>query len=340
MSTEKYFLTLNIDNLSFCATIIRMNNVYRIDLSKYKTELPALKDAAFRWELKYSSRTENKTIGQISYYSVNNTPSDNSIILVPGLASNTRSEPLMKIIEYWALTVKYDVYCLDTFLGNFLPEQSQELATKHTFAEYIDLIDTGLDRIESECKANKYTYSCLIGHSAGATGIFDIYNKRISDRKKLRFSASVLFAPYICDEFVTYIKNFYKHRYFTPEIPDEEFNNKTIGISSPHEPRPDGKFTYISVLPNIFDDVKQSEFKPELMDRYNIPITLVAGGRDRKSPPEELRKKYNILKSGKNGHLWKFVIFKDAKHSFIDQYGDWHAIIRLIQSQKKYVKKK
>ena len=203
MSTEKYFPTLNIDNLLFCATIIAMNKVFKLDLSKYKNELPALKDAAFRWELKYSSRTENKTIGQISYYSVNNTPSDNCIILAPGLASNTRSEPLMRIIEYWALTVKYDVYCLDTFLGNFLPEQSQELATKHTFAEYIDLIDTGLDRIESECKANKYTYSCLIGHSAGATGIFEIYNKRISDRKKLRFSASVLFAPYLCDEFVT-----------------------------------------------------------------------------------------------------------------------------------------
>mgnify|MGYP003297533709 CR=1 FL=1 len=166
-----------------------------------------------------------------------------------------------------------------------------------TGAEYIDLIDTGLDKIESECKTNKYNYSCLIAHSAGATAIIEMYNKRISDRKKLRFSASVLFAPYLCDEFVTYIKNFYKHRYFTPETPDEEFNNKAIGISSPHEPRPDGKFTYISVLPNIFDDVKQSEFKPELMDRYNIPITLVAGGRDRKSPPEELRKKYNILKN-------------------------------------------
>ena len=340
MSTEKMFLYIIIDNTQFCATISYTMNVYKLDLSKYKTELPALKDAAFRWELKYSSRTENKTIGQISYYSVNNTPSDNCIILAPGLASNTRSEPLMRIIEYWALTVKYDVYCLDTFLGNFLPEQSQELATKHTFAEYIDLIDTGLDRIESECKANKYTYSCLIGHSVGATGIFEIYNKRISDRKKLRFSASVLFAPYICNDFVGYIKGFYKHRYFTPETTDTQFDNSVIGISSPHEPRPDGKFTYISVLPNIFDDVKQSEFKPELMDRYNIPITLVAGGRDKKSPPEELRKKFNILKSGKNGHLWKFVIFKDSKHSFIDQYGDWRAIIRLIQSQKKYVKKK
>ena len=129
---------------------------YKVDLTEYKTKLPALKDAAFRWELKYSSRTENKTIGQISYYSVHNTPSENCIILVPGLASNTRSEPLMRIIEYWALSVKYDVYCLDTFLGNFLPETSQVLATKHTFDEYIDLIDAGLDKIETECKTNKY----------------------------------------------------------------------------------------------------------------------------------------------------------------------------------------
>ncbi len=317
-----------------------MANIYKLDLSKYKNELPALKDAAFRWELKYSSKTENKTIGQISYYSVNTTPSDNCIILVPGLASNTRSEPLMKIIEYWALIVQYDVYCLDTFLGDFLPETSQELANKHTFDEYIDLIDTGLDKIESECKTNKYAYSCLIAHSAGANGIFEIYNKRISDRKKLRFSASVLFAPYICNNFVGYIKSFYKQRYFTPEITDEEFDNSVIGISSPHEPRPDGKFTYISILPKIFNAVENVEFKPELMDKYGIPITLVAGGRDKKSPPEELRKKYNILKTGKNGHLWKFVIFKDSKHSFIDQYGDWRAIIRLIQSQKKYVKKK
>lgn len=164
-----------------------MKKPYKIDLTEYKTKLPALKDTTFRWELKYSSRTENKTIGQISYYSVNNTPSENCIILVPGLASNTRTEPLMRIIEFWALSVKYDVYCLDTFLGNFLPETSQELAIKHTFDEYIDLIDTGLDKIESECKTNKYNYSCLIAHSAGATAIIEMYNKRISDRKNYVF---------------------------------------------------------------------------------------------------------------------------------------------------------
>ena len=98
--------------------------------------------------------------------------------------------------------------------------------------------------------------------------------------------------------------------------------------------------THLDMTRFYFSAVENVEFKPELMDKYGIPITLVAGGRDKKSPPEELRKKYNILKSGKNGHLWKFVVFKDSKHSFIDQYGDWRAIIRLIQSQKKYVKKK
>jgi hypothetical protein len=314
--------------------------LYKLDMSKYKTELPALKNAAFRWELKYSSKTENKTIGQISYYSVNNTPANNCIILVPGLGSNTRSEPLMRTIEYWALKVKYDVYCLDTFLSDFLPELSQELAQKHTFAEFIDLIDTGLDKIESECKTNKYNYSCLIAHSAGATGIFEIYNKRIKERKKLRFTASVMFAPYTCANFTTYIKNVYRQRYFKPETPEAEFNNTVVGMPSPHEPRPEGKINYISILPQIFDDIEHVEFRPELMDKYNIPITLVAGGRDKKSPPEELRKKYNILKSGKNGHLWKFITFKKSKHSFIDQHNDWLAIIKLILSQKKYTKKK
>jgi hypothetical protein len=324
----------------FVLTFSSMKILNTLDLKKYKAELPALKDIAFRWELKYSSNTENKTIGQISYYAVNDTPSDNCIILVPGLASNTQTEPLMQTIQYWALSYKYDIYCIDTFLGRFLPEKSQELAEKHTFAEYINLLDAGFDKIESECKANQYNYSCLIGHSAGATSIFEIYNKRILAKKKLRFSASVMFAPYTCSNFTTYIKNFYKHRYSLPNISTEEFNKVAIGMISPHETRPEGKFTYISVLPQIFDDIENVEFKPELMDKYNIPITLVAAGHDKKSPPEELRKKYNILKTGKNGHLWKFVTFKDSKHSFIDQYGDWRAIIKLILSQKKHTKKK
>lgn len=305
----------------------------------YSDALKELKDKLFAWEMHFSSRTENKTIGHVTHYAVNNTPSDNCLILIPGLGSNTRTEPLMKVIEYWALMNKHDIYCLDTFLGDFLPDVSQDLAEKHSFTEYINLIDTGLDVIEKDVKDKKYAYSCLIGHSAGATSTFEIYNKRIREHKKLRFKASIMFAPYLDHSFTTYIQDFYKKFSFDKIIDDETFKKTAIGLTSPHEPRPDGKYTKISILPTFFNDVDSVEFCPDLMDKYNIPITLVAGGRDKKSPPEQMRKKYLTLRAGKNGHLWKFVVFKDSRHSFINQYKDWGAILRLIQSQKRFAAK-
>ena len=196
----------------------------------YSDVLTELKGKHFAWDMNFSSRTENKTIGHITHYAIDDTPSTNCLILIPGLASNTRTEPLMKVIEYWALMNKHDVYCLDTFLGDFLPDTSQELANKHTFAEYIDLIDSGLDVIETHVKTKKYEYSCLIGHSAGATGTFEIYNKRIRERKKLRFSASVMFAPYLDHSFTTYIQEFYKRFTYNNQIDNETVKNSILSV--------------------------------------------------------------------------------------------------------------
>lgn len=304
--------------------------------------LKTLKTQTFKWRLDYCSRTENKTIGHIEHYSIDNANISNCVILIPGLGSNTRTEPLMKVIAYWALMNQHDVYCLDTFLGDFLPETSPELAEKHTFEEYTSLIDTGMDRIESECKAKKYTYSCVIGHSAGAVATLEIYNKRVRERKKLRFSASILFAPYVDESFITYITDFYftHHNLKTPINNKEEFETATIGMINPHEPMIDGKIHRLSVQPKIYKDIGAVEFDPELMGKYGIPITLVAGGRDRKSPPNELRKKYKILRNGKNGNLWKFVVFKDSRHSFIDQYKDCSSILQVIQSQKRFAQQR
>lgn len=311
-----------------------MKKVYKFSFDGYNEKLPELKEKAFQWRLDYSSRTENRTIGHISYYSVDKTPQKNCLILIPGLGSNTNSEPLMKAIEYWALLNKHDIYCLDSFYGDFKPYVSQELAEKHTFSEYIDLIDTGLDTIEQEVKKQKYEHACLIGHSAGATGTFEIYNDRIRRGKKLRFSASVMFAPYLSKEFTTYIHNFFKKFSFQNKINDEDFLKSAVGLVSPHEPKIDGQVPRISILPTVFNDIDSVEFHPELMDKYNIPITLVAGGHDKKSPPEELRQKFNVLKQGKNGHLWSFVPFNSSKHSFIDQHKDWSAVLEIIRKQK------
>ncbi|MBR6685608.1 MAG: hypothetical protein IKL37_05120 [Alphaproteobacteria bacterium] len=307
---------------------------------EWNTALNDLKQGAIQWRMEFCSHTEQKTIGHISHYSIDKNAT-NCLILVPGLASNTDTEPLMRVITYWALVNNHDVYCLDTFWGRFLPTVSQELAQQQTFEEYINLIDTGMDRIETECKNHKYSYSCVIGHSAGATATLEIYNRRILQHKKLRFSASIMFAPYVDKSFIEYITNFFvTHRSPSKEpMSVEEIKRSAIGLVSPHEPRQNNQVRYLSVLPTVYSDVDSVRFCPEIMDKYGIPITLVAGGRDRKSPPNELRKKYNILREGKNGNLWKFVVFKNSRHGFIDQYKDWGAILRLIQSQKQFARK-
>ena len=303
--------------------------------NNYSELLLGLKEASFNWEIKFSSMTENKTIGHISHYALNDAMSrNNCLILIPGLASSTRAEPLMKVIEYWALTNKYDIYCIDTFLGDFLPEMSQKLAQKHTFAEYINLIDAGLDVVERYVRAKKYNYSCVVGHSAGATGAIEIFNKRIQENKRLRFSAAILFAPYITKEYKEYIQNFYKKFSFGGKISEEEFKRSAIGLYSPHEPRINNKYQKVSILPTFFDEMESVEFRPDLMGKYAIPITLVAGGRDQKSPADKLYEKYNILRQGENGNLWRCVVFKNSRHSFIESHKDYGAILHLIQSQK------
>jgi len=326
MSTEKF--DIFVDNFYYlCNLLCVMKECYRLIPANYNELLPDLKARAFRWELKYSSHTEIKTAGKISYYSINQT--NRCIVLIPGLASNTQTEPLMKVLMYWALTHQYDVYCINTFLGNFIPEKTKELAERHTFSEYVSLIDRGLEKIAPECAGR---WACIVGHSAGATAMIEIYNNRILNNQKLRFSASVLFAPYLCDNFVKFVHSFYKKHSYNNKISHKEFLKAPLGLISPHEVLQNKCINYVTVLPTIFSDIASVQFRPDIMEQYTIPVTLVAGGRDKKSPPHDLRKKFNVLKTGKNAALFSFVNFKNSKHSFINQHHDTEAIINLIKS--------
>lgn len=295
--------------------------------------LPELKDKTFKWRLEYSSRTNNATIGYITHYSpvlADEKKPNGNIILAPGLASNADIEPLMQSITYWALTKRFNVYAITTFLGDFKPEITHELATQNTFSEFITLMDMGIDIIEEQCH-NQWT--CLIGHSFGATGAIEIFNKRIKDKKSPRLSAVILFAPYTTPQWHEYIKSVYKNRNCPPDITDQEFNKTPMGIISPHDICYSKQKRHITIYPTFFDDADNAEFRPDLMAQYNVPFTIVGGGRDKKSPVEMLRNIHSTLASGPNGHLFKYVEFPNSKHSFIDQHRDYNAIINLIKSQ-------
>lgn len=314
-----------------------MHSRYQIPANFHEL-LPELKDKTFKWRLEYSSRSENATIGYITHYSPimdNDKKPNGNIILAPGLASNADIEPLMKAITYWALTKKFNVYSITTFLGDFKPEVTQELATRNTFPEFIKLMDMGIDLIEEQCHGQ---WTCLIGHSAGATGAIETFNKRIKDNKTPRVSAAILFAPWSTTQWHDFIKSIYKVRRCPPNITDEEFARTPMGLVSPHDITQNNATRYVTILPEFYDYMEMSNFRPDLMSQYNIPVTIVGGGRDRKSPVEMLKNIHKTLSNGPNGHLFKFVEFPDSKHSFIDQHKDYMSITKLIQSQ--HIRKK
>ena len=299
--------------------------------SDYAKYLPELKQRAFKWKMEYSSQTDLGTTGYITHYSVNGDKKGPiSIILAPGLASNSDTEPLMQLVTYWALSMKYDLYALTTFINDFQPQVSSELAERHTIPEFITVMQAGLKIIEPHTTGQ---CTCLVGHSAGATGALEILNRRaVAKKPPLGLSAAVLFAPYVTRSAFEYIKSLYQHRH---QVTDAEFESSPMGLVSPHDLFAHKSARYVSVYPRFLDDMDTLQFNPNAMSKYDIPITFVAGGKDRKSPPEMLRAMCDELKSMPNGHLFKYVEFKDSKHSFINQHTDYLAIIKLIKSLRR-----
>lgn len=295
--------------------------------------LPELKEKTFKWRFEYSTRSENATIGYITHYSPilpDNKNTNGNIILAPGLASNADIEPLMKAITYWALIKNFNVYSITTFLGEFKKEVTHEMAERNTFPEFIKLMDMGIDLIEQQCHGQ---WTCLVGHSAGATGAVEIFNKRILDGKKPRVSAAILFAPWTTNEWHDYIRSIYKKRHCAPNVTDQEFARTPMGIISPHDIINVNHVRYVTIYPNFYDNMEKASFRPDLMSQYGIPITIVGGGRDKKSPANMLRDMHKTLAAGENGKNFKFVEFPSSKHSFIDQHKDYISIIKLIRSQ-------
>ena len=296
----------------------------------FDTRLPELKEKTFKWKVDVKLQNEKIHSGTITHYSIGDEPRGN-FILVPGLASNTDIEPLMRALTYWSLTHQYNIYCLDTFLGEFKPRITMADAQRNTVPNFIKLMDTSLDIIEKYC-AN--TWTCLVGHSLGATIPFEVFNQRLLTGKKLRISAAIMFAPFVTNQWHQFLLNLYRKRNFPQGISDKEYKKTAIGLISPYDVALTGTTRYISILPSFFDEIEKVTIKPHLANKYDIPITIVAGGRDKKAPLEHLREIYNSISKTPNGKLFKFVVFPNSKHSFIDQYKQWTDILNLIRSQR------
>ena len=295
----------------------------------YTDELSKLKDKYFAWKMDFSSKTDVANMGHITHYEIRDTESRGNLVLVPGLASNTQIEPLMCAVTYWSLKHRYNIYALDSFLGDFQEKISDDAAKRNTLPEFIDLMDAGLE-IVSKMSVGKWT--CVIGHSLGGTGVLEVFNRRIMQNKPMGYSGAILFASFLTKDWFDATKRALKRRQY-PEVSPEDFYNCPIGLGSPHDVSDNTGVRYVSVYPGFYDDLDKLKPRPDLMAQYDIPVTLVAGGLDKKSPIEYMRGIYNQVQEYPGEKKMRFVEFPNSKHSFINQHKNWNAILRLIQSQ-------
>lgn len=129
--------------------------------------LPELKQKTFKWRTEYTSGSNTPTTAYIEYYAVTG-KTNNNLILLPGIASNTDIEPLMKMLTFWGLTHKYNIYCLNTFLSDFQRNISLDAARKNTVPEFISLTANGLNLIHDQylpvsTPTQHMDYSAIIG---------------------------------------------------------------------------------------------------------------------------------------------------------------------------------
>ena len=93
--------------------------------------LPGLRSKTLKWETVCRSGTKINSTANISFYQTTN--SYGTFILIPGLATNADVDPLMKSITFWALTHRYNIVKMDTFINDFLDEITPEKMKLNTY---------------------------------------------------------------------------------------------------------------------------------------------------------------------------------------------------------------
>ncbi len=277
-------------------------------------------DDTIQWRAKFSSGTTNASTGYITKYAIH-APSRGNLVLIPGMASNCKTEPLMQKFITWGLLHNYNVYSLETFLGCFQPDVNLKCAQKNTVPELINLVDRGLTIITQHAISQPLR---IVAHSAGAVSTISAINRQIDQDRLINIFNITLFAPFISDERFNRIKKFYRMR----SKSDEEFQRTPIRIENPFISAPHPR--YISVMPEFFEQMINLNITTKAVEKYTFPVTIVAGGRDTKVSSSILHDLYKRLAALPNGNMFHYVLLPKSNHSFICPPNDWFYIISRI----------
>lgn len=292
----------------------------------FNSLLPDLKAKALKWEAVCYSGTEINNSTKINYYSVSSPLGD--LILSPGLGTNTDIDPLMKMITYWGLTHQHNIITINTFLGDFLPMPSKEIAERNTYPEFIASLKSSIKFIEPYSLENK---NILIGHSTGATGVIDALNDMTDKGEKINLFSVMLFAPWASAQWGQAFKEMVYKRCKSSNFDNP---NKILPVTNMFN----NHTGYMNIMPQFITDMDNMPFRPDLMNNWGTYTTIIAGECDKKAKPEDLQKKFDELKKQPNHSRFRFIVLPKAKHSFLSIYKNNQCAISLIQSQKRFKK--
>lgn len=246
----------------------------------------------------------------IKMYQPANQQVSGTVILVPGLATNTDTYPLMQSCIHQALKYNYNVITIDHFLGNFINNDLEKKATENTYKKFVDILQTGFKYIEPYIEN---LTSCLIGHSAGAIGSVDAMNNMTQNKEQIKFTFAVLLAPWISESWPKHVEKVISARLARDNINIDA--SKYLPFANIHKKGTSSNC--VPVTPQLLTDITTTKFQPNIMALWHITIIIMVGENDKCAKPDMQYERYQILKNTCDDKTRVvFALIPNANHSF------------------------
>lgn len=293
----------------------------------FADKLPDLKSKTLKWETLYKSGTEKNSKTTISFYQSLNSNVGN-LVLVPGMASNSKIDPLMKMIQYWGLTHRYNIINIDSFLGDFEKEITPDNIHDYDYSELKTVLQRSLKFIQPHI-ANKH--SCIIGHCVSTTIITDMLNDDIKNGEALPVQSAILFAP-----FPKILPS--KYDAIMSRRMQIEAENKNCAILDPITALKLKHMKFICAMHDFIETVEAIPFEPEIIAQWGIPVSFVVAGRDKISPATRAKENFEQITKEQGTTKAQYLYLPERKHTFEQLYKNYNDIIQIIKTQRNKTK--
>ena len=289
----------------------------------FADKLQGLKSKTLKWETLYKSGTEKNSKTTISFYQSLN-PAIGNLILVPGMATNSRIDPLMKMIQYWGLKHRYNIINIDSFLGDFEKDITTENVHNNTYSELKTVLSGSLSFIQPHI-VNKH--ACIIGHCVSTTIITDILNDNVKNEEKLPVNSAIFFAP-----FPKILPS--KYDAIVSKRAQMETENKNIANLDPISALKLKHMNFICAMHEFIETVDTIPFEPKIIAQWGIPVSFVVAGRDKISPAMRAKENFEQITKEQGTTKAQYLYLPERKHTFEQLYKNYNDIIQIIKTQR------